>query len=490
MPLNLKLAHKGFILLATLLLSELGFLGALFFLLEQAEREARNYEEANQIVAKANGLYTIFYSAGQALALYAVTHNPAQARRYDSLASKLPVEIADLKVLLKDDRQWYPRFDRIGELSIQASNRLTMVRRDIEESGEFNLGRLRKDIQPVLGKIISELEVFAKDRERVAKEYNPESVKKMRQNVKYALALGVVLNIFGAVILMRLFTIRITQRLDVLSDNTRRLAQGQALEPIMPGADEIANLDKVFHDMADALDEAKRKEKEAEALKQEFLAMVSHDLRTPLTSVHGSMVLLSHGALGELPREAGELIGSTEREIQRLKNLVNDLLDVAKMESGKLEIVKRQILIDDIFEQAYDSLKTFAEGNRVKLEIADCDLTVQADGDRMVQVLVNLMSNAVKFSEPGSTVTVNAKNGFEFVEIEVIDTGRGIPAEFQESIFDRFKQVDAESDTRKGGTGLGLPICKMIVEQHGGKIGVRSKSGEGSTFWFTIPIQN
>lgn len=226
---------------------------------------------------------------------------------------------------------------------------------------------------------------------------------------------------------------------------------------------------------------------EIERLKREFVAMVSHDLKTPLSSVRGMLVLLSAGAAGELPAKAGPMVKTAEGQLERLIKLINDLLDVQKMEAGKFQINIEEVSIRSILEQSYDAVEQVADQNEVTLEIFGGDERVNADPDRIIQVVVNLLSNAIKFSPKGSQVDMRIVKDPEFVEVQVEDRGRGIKEEFREAIFERFKQVEASDATEKKGTGLGLAICKMIIEEHHGTIGVRSVEGEGSTFWFRLP---
>jgi len=227
---------------------------------------------------------------------------------------------------------------------------------------------------------------------------------------------------------------------------------------------------------------------EIERLKREFVAMVSHDLKTPLSSVRGMLVLLSEGAAGELPPKAGPIVRSAEGQLERLITMINDLLDVQKMESGKFRIEAENVSIRALMEQSFDTVEQFADEHKVSIEISGGDARVLADPDRILQVLINLLSNAIKFSPENSTVSLRlVSNNEEFVEVRVEDEGRGIKKEFQSTIFERFKQVDKEDATEKKGSGLGLAICKMIVEGHNGEIGVDSTEGEGSTFWFRLP---
>jgi PAS domain S-box-containing protein len=233
---------------------------------------------------------------------------------------------------------------------------------------------------------------------------------------------------------------------------------------------------------------------EIQRMRQTFVSMVSHELRTPLTAVSGFISLLEMGAFGEVSPEAKEQASRAEANVSRLMKLIADLLDLEKMDSGTLNVSKTQCSLQQVLRDAEDAAKTFAEERGIKLEIEPVNDSVNgkekgkiyADADRLVQVLVNLIANAVKFSPGGGTVKVTNKLDGDALEMRVIDEGRGVPAKYKELIFERFQQVDVADAKQKGGTGLGLAICKTIVEMHGGIIAVDSEEGKGSTFWFRI----
>jgi PAS domain S-box-containing protein len=225
---------------------------------------------------------------------------------------------------------------------------------------------------------------------------------------------------------------------------------------------------------------------EVERLKQGFLSTVSHELRTPLTSIRGSLGLLASGAVGALSAEVIDVVAIAERNAVRLIALINDILDLERLETGKIELQFSQVPVETILRRAIESVATFGHSHGVVFEAPEASLTIWADADRVAQVLVNLLSNAVKFSPPGGVVTISLGLRESWVEFRVTDHGRGVPAEHHRAIFERFRQVETSDAREKGGTGLGLAICKSIVEQHGGTIGVESDEGVGSTFWFRV----
>jgi signal transduction histidine kinase len=226
--------------------------------------------------------------------------------------------------------------------------------------------------------------------------------------------------------------------------------------------------------------------KDVERLKEGFLSTASHELRTPLTSIRGSLGLLASGVVGPLSAEAVEVVAIAERNAVRLMALINDILDLDRLETGTIELRFAQVPVESILHRALESLTAFGHQRGIAVEMPKVSSTIWADADRIVQVVVNLLSNAVKFSPPDGAVTIAVEPQDSWVEFRITDRGRGVPMADRRAIFERFRQVEMSDAREKGGTGLGLAICKSIVEQHGGTIGVESEEGSGSTFWFRI----
>jgi PAS domain S-box-containing protein len=226
--------------------------------------------------------------------------------------------------------------------------------------------------------------------------------------------------------------------------------------------------------------------KEVERLKQEFVAMVSHDLRTPLTSIQFAINIALEGMKGTVPEDALEELKTAERIGDNLIGMINGLLDLEKIDAGKLQLNLSEMKVSNLVKRSVDHVQAIATANGIKIETPAEDIRIVADIDRLLQVLVNLLSNAVKFSPNGSTIKVSFAALENSVEIRVTDQGKGIPADFKDAVFDRFQQVKA-TQFRFKGTGLGLAIAKAIVEAHGGKIGFDSEDGQGCSFWFRIP---
>ncbi len=227
--------------------------------------------------------------------------------------------------------------------------------------------------------------------------------------------------------------------------------------------------------------------KNMEQLREDFLNMVTHDLRSPLASIGLTHQLLLRSAYGDLSEKAKDKLEKAERNVERLIRLINDLLDFEKMRAGSIELSTREMNSDALVALSVESVAALSEQKQIKIVLPKDTCRFVADEGRLVQVLTNLLGNAIKFSEPGQEIKIAVREKNRVVEFRVEDSGRGIPKEKREAIFEKYKQVRTEDYTEKGGTGLGLPICKLIVEMHGGTIGVESEVGKGSTFFFKIP---
>lgn len=226
-------------------------------------------------------------------------------------------------------------------------------------------------------------------------------------------------------------------------------------------------------------------------LKNEFVSTVSHELRTPLTSIRGSLGLIVAGAAGAVPDKAKSLLEIAHKNSERLVGLVNDILDIEKIESGRMEFRHDRLEIGALVDQAIEMNQAYAAQHRAEYWVSarpDAALFMLGDADRITQVLTNLLSNAAKFSPTDAVVDVAIQVFGPSVRISVRDHGAGIPEEFRSRIFQRFAQADASDVRRKGGTGLGLSIAKAIVERHGGRIGFEPAEGGGTRFWFALPL--
>lgn len=226
--------------------------------------------------------------------------------------------------------------------------------------------------------------------------------------------------------------------------------------------------------------------------KDEFVSMVNHELRTPLTSINGSLSLLQNQIAGVLPQQAMLLVDVAYRNGERLLNIVNDILDVSKLEAGKMEMQMRPLELQPFLQKAIELNRSYCEGYGCHLELcpsaeAGSPIWVTGDEPRLLQVMSNLISNAAKFTHAGDTIELSFEcEADRSVKVGVTDHGQGIPQEKHKHLFTKFKQLSSNSNDKAPGTGLGLNICKLIVEQHGGTITCESVPNEQTTFQLTL----
>ncbi len=230
--------------------------------------------------------------------------------------------------------------------------------------------------------------------------------------------------------------------------------------------------------------------KKVENMKNEFISTVSHELRTPLTSIRGALGLLSAGTVGAVPAAAKNLLDIANNNCERLVRMINDILDIEKIESGNMRFnaVTQRIL--PLAKQAIGATQAYAAQFQVKFELQPDaeDAYVAVDADRITQVIVNLLSNAAKYSPPGASVEVQLVRQSGFLRLSVTDHGEGIDDHFRASIFQKFSQADSSDTRKKGGSGLGLSISKAIIEMHQGRIDFRSERGVNTEFFFELPL--
>jgi PAS domain S-box-containing protein len=242
--------------------------------------------------------------------------------------------------------------------------------------------------------------------------------------------------------------------------------------------------------------------RELDRLKDEFVSIVSHELRTPLTSIAGALDLLASGVLQKRPEQSQRMVAIAAQNTERLVRMINDILDVERIKSGKVVMNCEVCQMTDLLEQSIEVMQALADQNYIQLKLDAMEATVSVDRDRIIQVITNLLSNAIKFSEPHTQVKISAIQldpqsslhpaaislDEPTILVSVQDQGRGIPEANLTTVFEPFQQVDASDSRQKGGTGLGLAICRSILQQHHSPFWVESQFEKGSTFYFMLPI--
>jgi signal transduction histidine kinase len=489
MRLKLNLFAKILLLVGVPLLFELGFACGLFVMMQQLDVAATNEHKAREALASLNSIYERLMDSSKLVAGVFTKNGGASISELHEITATIPGDVRSLRDTFSDDADAGELIDKL-ERDLNASLRILDEVFSQFESGD-RLGGFQhlRDLKHAIPDLTLQLnDLRARCLKDAELKFSQQSQD--RRNIANLLMLAIAFNVIGAIAVAIYAHRNITSRLLVVAENTRRVPLGQPLLPPVGGADEIAHLDTTFKDMAVALEKAEAERKEMERMKQEFVSMISHDLRTPLTSIQVFVNMLSKGLMGQVPEPVTKKAQMADRNATRLIGLINDLLDIDKMESGQLELSLEETSLPAIIERSVESVRGFAEKEGILIEWRGCEpITVNADGDRIVQVMVNLLGNAVKFSPKDASVRIAVEKQGAEARVAVIDKGRGVPEHLRTAIFERFKQVSTKDATEKKGTGLGLAICKAIVEQHGGVIGCDSVEGQGSTFWFKLPIR-
>lgn len=481
----LKLRQKGLILVAVPLIFELVSIYALAQTVKQSDFEAQREERSRAVVTEATNLHASFLDAGMALIIWRFTRNSAFVEKYDAAVAPIPTAFERLDALTSADERQKKHVVKLKEIGTQLLDLLTKYGRPNAESDSgFTLALAdwnvyRKKLTALLEPFEAEIKLFINEERRVQDEYQ-RATQVAKRNTQTLTAVVVAISFVITIALSVFFSRSITERLQILTDNSFRIARRQALNEPLPGADEISNLDSSLHDM-------ERQLRLADQQKQEFVSMISHDLSTPLTALQATLVLVAEGTYGDLSDLGKTRMVYAERSLSSIIHLLNQLIDVDRIESGMLELDKDFFSLSPLLNHCKESLLALSEEKKVAVTVADNHDEIYADRNRMSQVLINLVSNAVKYSPEGSEVRLESeiKDGFAF--IRVIDRGPGVPAEFRDKIFDRFQQVEAADFPQRPGRGLGLAISKLIVEAHGGTIGVDSNPEGGSIFWMKLP---
>lgn len=599
MKANLKVIHKGLILVGVPLLVELLLIGSLSLLLMQSDKEKEREGMYRRFAALNARLMT---GCSETPYLLFASIQFQSEKLYKTYQNKL-AEIKEASAELSDMVKKNPELSIGGE---QMEADITRILKMMEEIGEAkenqnmldllrNAPEMKKQFDGSKDLAVKKLAELVSLGEKQTTEIQNRQAN-IRNLQAIIVGVGLLLNLGVGIALAIFYKKEILDRLKRITNNTVALSKGQQLNWEVGGTDEIAQLDQAFHSMHKQLMASSEREralfnnasdvicvldannrfskvnpiatqywgyepaqligsplsdlvaaadltstedlimnaklskepvsfenklqtktgkiidvlwsaywseseqslfcivhdmserKQVEQVKKQFLSMISSDLKTPLSSISASVSTLVVDLKDAMPAMAVEKLDMAKKNVQRLLGLVNDLLQITEMDSGNLEIKKETGSIDEILRRSMMDVEAIADKQKVKLQVIPMEGVWYVDPNRIMQVLVNLLSNAIKFSPENGVVTLMAEKQGDYVLCKIIDQGRGVPESHKKAIFEKFKQVEAADGKRKSGTGLGLPICKQIIEEHGGLIGVDSVEGRGSTFWFRLPV--
>lgn len=605
----LKLIHKCLIFCLIVLSVQIGTFVFLATRAHESQQEVERVTYSNKVISYAGEIVENLHEAMFCLSAQVVMPGSQASKRFHAVADKLPALVEDLKSEKLVNQQDREDLDAVAKRINFVMDAFRIVEEKIEtRQSPANLAEyftlIRLDLKPHVADI---LEIIGRMTERhsALKQKNASATASSSELVHLMLMSGFATSVLAALAMVIGFNKEISGRIGIISDNILLAAGGRQLKPRQRGDDEIAQLDRQFHTLTQALSEAMENERrlfenmpvglitfdqtgrienanpcaesmlgrsaetirgqrlsnivstnsggansaganlevveelisrqatsqvkgepvrvelkradhtvfpaeiyaadyqlrnerklvvsilditareEVNKLKEEFISILGHDIRAPLASIDACLSLIIDGAFGDLPDAGIENVRTGRAQCSRLFRLTNELLEMAKLEAGKVVVEARQCSVSNLIDMAVEVVDLDARQRLIEIVKQESDLVVLADVERTVQILQNFLANAVKFSPDGKKVIVLATRESDAVKIAVRDEGPGIDAELVPDLFQRFKQAKAQDGAR--GTGLGLAICKMMAECQGGTVGVETAPGAGSTFWLRLP---
>ncbi len=477
--MNLRILHKGLILLLIPASLQGFLLFQLYLSFEEVDRLSKAEKKVSMIIEIGDEITTL------------ITKVLRTAWREGKPKSEAVLEPEEFRVriktllrqeqgLLSSNAEMTNTLKLLGPISDDAYN-LLMECRAAQEPGS-DLDRIVK-IAPRIRAIARRQDIIAaaKHKELDALRQKREDTRASLERVKGLIFLSAIAEITLTLGLLVYFLQDVTKRLRVLMINAASVPSGKPLTMRVTGGDELSYLDDVLHEASQQLERATHH-------RSTLTGMVSHDLRAPLLSANISLDLLLRDDVFGSREEHDRKVHGIKRNLTRLTSFVEDLLAIDHLESGSLKLSLEMVDLQDVAEEAIDNLSVQAREKNLTVKNELSTQEVVADKSRLHQVLVNLISNAIKFSPDGGTVVLSATAADQMVTVSVIDEGPGIPVAEQARLFEKFHQLEMP-DLPKG-FGLGLFICKLIIERHDGQVGVESQPGKGSRFWFSLPLDD
>ncbi len=486
--LNMNLKEKGMILVMVPIVFLVCSLGTFAYVMQETNSELKKQFEARDILTEvAQAELLKWDSLVQASLMAGFPGDDKIADEYGHDKEKLETCFSTLEDMAKaspEHKKFIDIYLKIAKKTLDISDELVLsgltdFDKMLESMAQLRVeckayGYNTKDAWGLEDKLISE------EREKLDRSVVASNLK--RQNLEAALNGIFLLSFPIAIILAMYFNRNMIREINNVVANSQHLLKNEPLSQPLPGSDEIAVLDDYFYSVAQKLMSLRE-------FKQKLVAVVRGEFKEPLEHISVALETVSREDAASLSQKARDRIAMAQKELRRLMKLLDELLGIGSLQVGQIDLNIAEAHLKEIMERSVTIVKPLADQRKITVKMNPLDLTFAADADRLIQVLVNLMSNAIKFSPQDGIVTLDAALIDQTLSIKVIDQGRGIPEKLQTVIFEPFEQVEKADASEKKGTGLGLFIVKSIVESHGGQIGVESEEGKGACFWIRLPIK-
>lgn len=481
----MKLRHQGILLLGIAVTSQLVFATVLVTTLINVNSAARREFTAKQVITSCQSIRVNLLSYVRNIAAHRYVQIGDLAESQEDFQRRIAADLTVLKALVRNDPESKKLAEQYEQDLKTATDLVQDALRGYQAQGTLYFARFVNDHE-YMEELSAAMNKSSEIERRLTQKYapvvaelRPESLEKRDNLLKLTIG-GVALNSIIVSILAWISGKRVLARLAILMKNIEKFGKSRPELTPVGGSDELTDIDHAFREMSASRDSA-------EEMRRSLFAMVSHDLRSPLTSIGVSidMTMEVHG--DKLPTGARTGLSKVHREIQRLLRLANAFLDLEKIEEGKLELYLDRASAEEVIMPALDAVRGIADAKRVKL-VTDCNPETEliCDVERLVQIMVNLLSNSIRFTPPDSTIRVTVTQINGATKFSVFDQGPGMTPDEQQQLFQKFSQLEQQRNQKKLGTGLGLYICKMLIEAHKGTIGCYCPE-EGTCFWFEIP---
>lgn len=486
MQLKLDITAKGLILISIPIISELLLVFVLVVLVNRADAIALAEHRKKAFVMEMHEVGLQVYEELNVLIAYYTSRQPKLLERFSEIDQSILARLQNIETnlsLASDQKSLALR----KSFRVSAENLIKEIREcrnnllvSTDNPAGANWLGLADDTRASAAKFLKASDALMLLQTRSDGASKEDQVQNARDLVRYALMVSVCVNIVMALYLTLFFSRNISLRVNWICENIKCIPAGAEMKHQLDGFDELAVIDQFVHTVDQQL-------KEKDDQRNAILSMVGHDLRSPLSAAQMTLQVMENGGYGEVSDTAQKRLRSTVAVLDTLTRMIRDLLDTETLRAGKFDLHLAKVDLKEVCEQARVALLPLAESRRLTIETKCESVEGNFDGDRILQVLNNLIGNAVKFSPPQSVITISLVKEGNNALLKIADQGPGISPEEINKVFERYYQTGTGKRI-VGSMGLGLHICKEIVTKHGGEIGVESEQDKGTCFWIKLPL--